>query len=66
VARFWQARASRATLREAAAAAGVSRSAGHLWLHESGGVRPRPTRPRPPLRLSLADREEISAVSRRG
>ena len=58
--RFWQARAAGATLREAAAAAGVSRSAGHLWLHESGGVRPRPTRPRPPLRLSLAEREEIS------
>jgi IS30 family transposase len=58
--RFWQARASGATLREAAAAAGVSRSAGHLWLHESGGVRPRPTRPRPPLRLSLSEREEIS------
>ncbi len=47
-------------MREAAAAAGVSRSAGHLWLHESGGVRPRATRPRPPLRLSLDEREEIS------
>jgi transposase, IS30 family len=58
--RFWQARASGATLREAAAAAGVSRTAGHYWLHESGGVRPRATRPRPPLRLSLAEREEIS------
>jgi len=49
--RFWNARASGATLREAAAAAGMSRSAGHLWLHESGGLRPRPTRPRSPLRL---------------
>jgi len=58
--RFWQARASGATLREAAAAAGVSRTAGHYWLHESGGVRPRPRRPRPPLRLSVAEREEIS------
>ena len=58
--RFLTARASGATLREAAAAAGVSRSAGHLWLHESGGLRPRPTRPRSPLRLSLAEREEIS------
>lgn len=58
--RFWEARASGATLREAAAAAGVSRTAGHYWLHESGGVRPRATRPRPPLRLSLVEREEIS------
>lgn len=65
-ARFWQARASGATLREAAAAAGVSRTAGHYWLHESGGVRPRPTRPRPPLRLSLAEREEISRGLARG
>ena len=58
--RFWQARASGATLREAVAAAGVSKTAGHYWLHESGGVRPRPTRPRSRLRLSLAEREEIS------
>lgn len=58
--RFWKARASGATLREAAAAAGVSRSAGHLWLQESGGLRPRPKGPRSPLRLSLAEREEIS------
>ena len=58
--RFWQARATGATLKEAAAAAGVSKSAGHYWLHESGGVRPRPTKPRPALRLSLAEREEIS------
>jgi IS30 family transposase len=58
--RFWQARASGATLVEAAAAAGVSRSAVRYWLQESGGVRPRPKRPRPPLRLSLAEREEIS------
>jgi transposase, IS30 family len=58
--RFWQARASGATLKEAAAAAGVSRTAAHYWLKESGGVRPRPTRPRPPLRLSLTEREEIS------
>ncbi len=37
----------------------MSKTAGHYWLHESGGVRPRPTRPRPALRLSLAEREEI-------
>src|SRR3989304_10282355 len=64
--RFLTARASGATLREAAAAAGVSRSAGHLWLHESGGLRPRPTRPRSPLRLSLAEREEISRGMAKG
>ena len=34
-------RASGATLREAAAAAGVSRAAGHHWLAQSGGVRRR-------------------------
>lgn len=60
--RFWEARASGATMREA----GVSRSAGHLWLHESGGVRPRATRPRPPLRLSLDEREEISCGLAKG
>lgn len=58
--RFWEARASGATLVEAAAAAGVSRTAVRYWLQESGGLRPRPRRPRPPLRLSLAEREEIS------
>nr|AKQ03859.1 IS30 family transposase, transposase, IS30 family [uncultured actinobacterium Rifle_16ft_4_minimus_38826] len=58
--RFWTARASGATLREAARAAGVSRTAGHYWLKDSGGVRPRPRAPRPALRLSLAEREEIS------
>ncbi len=58
--RFWTARASGATLREAAQAAGISRTAGHYWLKESGGVRPRAKAPRPALRLSLAEREEIS------
>jgi transposase, IS30 family len=64
--RFWTARASGATLQEAADAAGVSRTAGHYWLAESGGVRPRPRRPRPALRLSLAEREEISRGLARG
>jgi transposase, IS30 family len=59
-ARFWSARASGATLREAARAAGVSRTTGHYWLRDSGGSRPRARRPRPALRLSLAEREEIS------
>jgi hypothetical protein len=59
-ARFWSARASGATLREAARAAGVSKTTGHYWLRDSGGNRPRARRPRPVLRLSLAEREEIS------
>jgi transposase, IS30 family len=59
-ARFWSARASGATLREAARAAGVSKTTGHYWLRDSGGNRPRARRPRPALRLSLAEREEIS------
>jgi transposase, IS30 family len=59
-ARFWSARASGAMLREAARAAGVSRTTGHYWLRDSGGNRPRARRPRPALRLSLAEREEIS------
>lgn len=58
--RFWEARASGATLKDAAAAAGVSRSAVRYWLQASGGIRPRPARPQSPLRLSLAEREEIS------
>ena len=58
--RFWEARASGATLKEAAAAAGVSRSAVRYWLQASGGIRPRPARPQSALRLSLAEREEIS------
>jgi transposase, IS30 family len=58
--KFFAARASGATLRQAAAAAGVSRTAGHYWLAQSGGVRPRASRPRPALRLSLEEREAIS------
>jgi hypothetical protein len=50
----------RGQLREAARAAGVSRTAGHYWLKESGGVRPRASTPRSELRLSLAEREEVS------
>jgi IS30 family transposase len=57
---FFTARASGATLREAAAAAGVCRTTGHYWLAQSGGARPRLVRPRPPLRLSLDEREAIS------
>ena len=59
-ARFFTARASGATLKEAASAAGISRTAGHYWLRASGGIRRRPPTPRSQLRLSLAEREEIS------
>jgi transposase, IS30 family len=59
-AKFFTARASGATLKQAVAAAGVSKTTGHYWLTQSGGVRPRVRRPRPPLRLSLEDRETIS------
>jgi IS30 family transposase len=59
-ARFFTARASGATLKQAAAAAGISRTAGHYWLAQSGGVRPRTKQPRPALRLSLDERETIS------
>lgn len=58
--RFFTARASGASLRQAAAAAGVSRTTGHYWLAQSGGVRPRVTKPRPRLRLSVEERESIS------
>lgn len=59
-ARFFTARASGATLKQAVAAAGVSKTTGHYWLTQSGGVRPRQRRARPPLRLSLEERETIS------
>jgi IS30 family transposase len=64
--RFWTARASGATLREATNAAGVSKTAGHYWLKESGGVRPRPKVARAALRLSLVEREEISRELAKG
>lgn len=57
---FFTARASGATLREAVTAAGVSKTTGHYWLKQSGGTRPRRARPRPPLRLSVEERETIS------
>jgi transposase, IS30 family len=59
-ARFFTARASGATLKQAVTAAGVSKTTGHYWLTQSGGVRPRIRRSRPPLRLSLEERETIS------
>jgi IS30 family transposase len=58
--RFFTARASGATLKQAVAAAGVSKTTGHYWLQQSGGVRPRQPRPRSSLRLSADEREAIS------
>jgi hypothetical protein len=58
-ARFWSARASRASYGEAARAAAVSRDTGHRWIPDSGGSRPRGRRPRPVSRLSLTERQEI-------
>ena len=52
-AKFFTARASGATLKQAVAAAGVSKTTGHYWLTQSGGVRPRVRRPRSLLRLSM-------------
>ena len=57
---FFTARASGATLKQAAAAAGVSRTTSKNWVKQSGGVRPRAVRPRPALWLSIEERETIS------
>ncbi|WP_104197265.1 helix-turn-helix domain-containing protein [Cryobacterium sp. M15] len=57
---FFTARASGTSLRKSAALAGISRSTACLWLKQSGGVRPRATKPQPALRLTLDDRESIS------
>jgi len=54
--KFFTARANGATLRAAVAAAGVSKTTGHYWLTQSGGVRPRRRSPRPLLRLPLEER----------
>jgi len=57
---FFLACASGTSLRKSAALAGTSGSTACLWLKQSGGDRPRATKPRPALRLSLDDRESIS------
>ena len=54
---FFTARASGASLRKSGALAGISKSTACLWLKQSGGVRPRATKLRPALRLSLDERE---------
>jgi transposase, IS30 family len=58
--KVWEAWAGGASARRAAVVGGVSGPTVGRWLRETGGVRPRPPRPRSPLRLSLAEREEIS------
>lgn len=58
--RFFTARASGATLKEAAEAAGISKTAGHYWLAQSGGVRPRARRPRPALRLARGTGDDLA------
>lgn len=57
---FFNARASGASLRQAAATAEVSSATACNWLKQSGGVRQRVKKPRPALRLSLEEREVIS------
>jgi IS30 family transposase len=58
--RVWDAWAGGASIRVAAASAGVPAATAWRWLRGAGGVRPRAPRPVSPLRLSLAQREEIS------
>jgi IS30 family transposase len=61
--RFWAGVRSGLSVKEAAAAAGVSRNSGWTWMAERGGVMPpapRPGQTRP--RLTLEQREEIAAL----
>jgi hypothetical protein len=53
-------RSSGATLRQTAAAAGVSRTTSKNWVKQLSGVRPRKSRPLPALQLSIKERETIS------
>jgi IS30 family transposase len=58
--RAWSLRGEGYPVVVAATMVGLSRQALFMWVTACGGVRPRPPRPRSPLRLSLAEREEIS------
>lgn len=61
--RFWEGVRSGLSVKEAAAAAGVSRNSGWTWMAERGGVMPlvpSPGQIRP--RLTLEQREEIAAL----
>jgi transposase, IS30 family len=58
--RVWDAWSAGAEVEKAAAVAGVPAGTARHWVVDAGGVRPRAPRPRSPLRLSPAEREEIS------
>ncbi|HEX6681405.1 MAG TPA: IS30 family transposase [Candidatus Limnocylindrales bacterium] len=61
--RFWRVIGSGGGVEEAAAAAGVSVSAGRLWFAQAGGMSPLDLdSPRTDRFLSLAEREEISIM----
>jgi len=64
---FWSGVRSGLSVKEAAAAAGVSRNSGWRWMVERGGVMPpvpRPGQVRP--RLTLEQREEIAVLRAAG
>ena len=56
---FWRARIAGATIEQAAASMGVSKTGARGWVAESGGVIPDLAEPSGRY-LSLADREEIA------
>ena len=61
---FWQCRTQGATVVEAACAAEVTASTARRWIIDSGGVRPRRSRPPSARFLSLEDREQIDVMLR--
>jgi IS30 family transposase len=58
--KVWDAWSAGAEVQAAAEEAGVPATTARQWVREAGGVRPRAPGPRSPLRLSAAEREEIS------
>ncbi|WP_089253016.1 IS30 family transposase [Rhodococcoides kyotonense] len=63
---FWSLRSAGSTVRQAAAAVGVSDGTGWNWVNERGGVRPRATPPPSGHYLSIIEREFISDYRRDG
>ena len=61
---FWQCRTQGATVVEAECAAEVTASTARRWIIDSGGVRPRRSRPRSARFLSLEYREQIDVMVR--